>query len=259
MSLERPVALVTGSSRGIGRAIAVELAKAGYDIPVHYARNEDAANETAALIEAAGARAPRIRADLGNGADRRRLLDEVRRVFGRLDLLVNNAAMAPRARVDVLEATEESLDEILAVNLKGPFLLTRDAARWLVEVRKEHPSRPLSIINISSLSEYAPSVNRGDYCIAKAGIGMMTKLFAARLAEHGIRVNEVRPGIIATDMTLGVRDVYDRRIAEGLVPLRRWGQPEDVARAVRAMAGPDFEFATALAVDLDGGFHLRIL
>jgi NAD(P)-dependent dehydrogenase (short-subunit alcohol dehydrogenase family) len=259
MSAGRPVALVTGSSRGIGRAIAVELAAAGHDIPVHYVSNGDAARETAALVEAAGARAVLVQADLGSASDRERLLGEVRRAFGRLDILVNNAAMAPRARADLLEATEESLDEVLAVNLKGPFLLTRDAARWLLEIRKEHPSRPLSIINISSLSEYAPSVNRGDYCIAKAGLGMVTKLFAARLAEHRIRVNEVRPGIIATDMTRPVREVYDRRIAEGLVPMRRWGEPADVARAVRAIAGPDFEFATALAVDVDGGFHLRAL
>lgn len=259
MTPGRPAALVTGSSRGIGRAIAVELASAGYDIAVNYARNEDAAREAAGMVEAAGARAAIIQADIGSGPDRKRLLDEVKRTFGRLDLLVNNAAMAPRARVDVLEATEESFDEILSVNLKGPYLLTQAAARWLLEIRREHPSRRLSIINISSLSEYAPSVNRGDYCIAKAGLGMMTKLFAARLAEHGIRVNEVRPGIVATDMTAGVKETYDRRIADGLVPLRRWGEPADIGRAVRALAGPGFDFATALAVDVDGGFHLRTL
>ena len=157
--------------------------------------------------------------------------------------------MAPRARLDILEGTEESFDEIIASNLKGPFFLAQAVARWFLEIRTQHPDRRLSIINISSLSEYAPSVNRGDYCVAKAGLGMVTKLFAVRLADSGIRVNEVRPGIVATDMTAPAKEKYDRLIEAGLTPVRRWGTPEDVARAVRALAG----------MDLDGGFHLQRL
>lgn len=254
-----PVALVTGASRGIGRAIALELAAAGHDIIVNFHSREEAARSTVDAVAALGRTALASRADIASAADRRRLLEEVRGRFGRLDLLVNNAARAPRAREDILDAGEEGFDEIIAVNLKGPYFLTQAVARWFIEIKKEDPSRRLSIINISSLSEYAPSVDRGDYCIAKAGVGMITRLFAARLAEHGIRVNEVRPGIIATDMTRGVKDKYDRLIAGGLTPIRRWGAPEDVARAVRALAGPDFDFATAIAVDIDGGFHLQRL
>ncbi|MBI4605479.1 MAG: 3-ketoacyl-ACP reductase [Planctomycetes bacterium] len=254
-----PVALVTGSSRGIGRAIALELAGAGYDVAVHCARDEAKARGVASEVAARGRRAAVYRADLGSRADRERLVEGVRRELGRIDLLVNNAATTSSGRADLLEAAEEGFDEVIAVNLKGPHFLTQAVARWMIELRKAHPERPMSIINISSMSEYTPSVNRGDYCIAKAGLGMVTRLWASRLAEHGIRVNEVRPGIIATDMTAPVKDVYDRRIAEGLTPIRRWGAPEDVARAVRALASSDFDFSTAIAIDVDGGFHLHRL
>lgn len=254
-----PAALITGASRGIGKAIALELASAGYDIAVNYLRNEKEARATGDAVEARGRKALLSRADIGKKKDRERLLAEIGAAFGRLDLLVNNAAMAPRARADLLEASEESFDEVLATNLKGPFFLSQAVARWFLSIRKNDPHRRLSIINISSLSEYAPSINRGDYCIGKAGMGMVTKLFAARLAGEGIRVNEVRPGIIATDMTAPVKEKYDRLIEEGLTPIRRWGKPEDVARAVRALASADFDFCTALALDVDGGFHLRRL
>jgi len=253
------VALVTGASRGIGRAIAVELASAGYDIVVNYLRSEKEARATGGSVEATGRRALLSRADVGKREDRERLLSEIKAAFGRIDLLVNNAAMAPRTRSDLLEASEASFDEVLDANLKGPFFLSQAVARWFLAIRKEDPTRRLSIINISSISEYAPSDVRGDYCISKAGLGMVTKLFAARLAEQGIRVNEVRPGIIATDMTAPVKEKYDRLIQEGLTPIRRWGKPEDVARAVRALASADFDFSTALALDVDGGFHLRRL
>jgi NAD(P)-dependent dehydrogenase (short-subunit alcohol dehydrogenase family) len=259
VSAEAPVALVTGASRGIGRAIAIELAEAGYDIGVNFVRSEEAARDVAEKVAGAGRRAVLLRADVGKREDRAALLAGLREGLGRLDLLVNNAAVAPRTRADILEASEEGFDEVLAVNLKGAYFLSQAAARWMVETRKEHPERPLSIINISSISEYAPGVNRGDYCIAKAGVGMVTKLFAARLAEHGIRVNEVRPGVIATDMTAPVKESYDRRIAAGLTPIRRWGTPGDVARAVRVLAGGDLGFSTGMALDVDGGFHLRPL
>jgi NAD(P)-dependent dehydrogenase (short-subunit alcohol dehydrogenase family) len=254
-----PVALVTGASRGIGRAIALELATAGYEIVVNYVERQDAAEETAALVTGKGREALLARADISSCDDRESMLESIRAKFGRLDVLVNNAALAPRERVDLLESNEEHYDRTLDVNLKGPFFLTQSVAGWMVEERLADPGRKLYIVNISSLSEYTSSVLRGDYCLAKAGLGMLTSLFADRLGEHNIPVNEIRPGIIATDMTAGAKEKYDKLFAEGLTPFRRWGQPEDVARAVRALVGGDFDFATGSAIDLDGGFHLHRL
>ncbi len=259
MSSSSPVALVTGASRGIGRAIAVELASAGYDIVVNFVSRPEAAEETAALIAEQGREALLARADISGTGDRASMIEEIRSRFGRIDVLVNNAALAPRERVDLLESSEEHYDRTLDVNLKGPFFLTQSISRWMVEERLADPGRKLYIVNISSLSEYTSSVLRGDYCLAKAGLGMLTSLFADRLGEHNIPVNELRPGIIATDMTAGAKEKYDKLFAEGLTPFRRWGQPEDVARAVRALVGGDFDFATGSAIDLDGGFHLHRL
>jgi NAD(P)-dependent dehydrogenase (short-subunit alcohol dehydrogenase family) len=254
-----PVALVTGASRGIGRAIAMELAGAGWDVVVSYRVGVEPAKATVREIHALGRQGVPVQADMAQAEDRSRLVAETRRHFGRIDLLVNNAASSPKTRVDLLDADEMSFDAILAANLKGPYFLSQAVARWMIELKKEHPERRLSMVNISSISEYTPSVNRGDYCLAKAGMSMLTRLFAVRLAEHSIRVNEVRPGIIATDMTAGAKESYDRLIAAGLTPIRRWGQPADVARAVRLLAGPDLEFSTAVALDVDGGFHLHRL
>ena len=259
MPSSNPVALVTGASRGIGRAIALELAGAGYEIVVNYVARQDAADETAALITEQGREALLAQADISSSEDRESLLESIREKFGRIDVLVNNAALAPRERVDLLESSEEHYDRTLDVNLKGPFFLTQSVAGWMVEERQADPGRKLYIVNISSLSEYTSSVLRGDYCLAKAGLGMLTSLFADRLGEHNIPVNEIRPGIIATDMTAGAKEKYDKLFAEGLTPFRRWGQPEDVARAVRALVGGDFDFATGSAIDLDGGFHLHRL
>ncbi len=259
MPSSNPVALVTGASRGIGRAIALELAGAGYEIVVNYVARQDAADETAALITEQGREALLAQADISSSDDRESLLESIREKFGRIDVLVNNAALAPRERVDLLESSEEHYDRTLDVNLKGPFFLTQSVAGWMVEERQADPDRKLYIVNISSLSEYTSSVLRGDYCLAKAGLGMLTSLFADRLGEHNIPVNEIRPGIIATDMTAGAKEKYDKLFAEGLTPFRRWGQPEDVARAVRALVGGDFDFATGSAIDLDGGFHLHRL
>ena len=259
MSSNSPVALVTGASRGIGRAIAVELASAGYDIVVNFVSRPEAAEETAALIADEGRETMLAQADISSTEDRASMIEETRSRFGRIDVLVNNAALAPRERVDLLESSEEHYDRTLDVNLKGPFFLTQSIARWMVEERLADPDRKLYIVNISSLSEYTSSVLRGDYCLAKAGLGMLTSLFADRLGEHNIPVNEIRPGIIATDMTAGAKEKYDKLFAEGLTPFRRWGQPEDVARAVRALVGGDFDFATGSAIDLDGGFHLHRL
>jgi 3-oxoacyl-[acyl-carrier protein] reductase len=256
---EARAALVTGGSRGIGRAIALELAAAGWDIGVGYARNLRAAEETLSLVEARGRRAVLCPGDLASPAGRLAVLAAMREGFDRIDVLVNNAGAAPRTRADLLEATEESFDEAIAVNLKGPYFLSQAAARWMVEIHARFPERKLAMVNVSSISEYAASVNRGEYCLAKAGVGMMTRLFAERLAEFDIRVNEVRPGIIATDMTEGVKEKYDRLIAGGLTPIRRWGRPEDVGRAVAAILSGGFDFTTGAAFEVDGGFSLRKL
>jgi NAD(P)-dependent dehydrogenase (short-subunit alcohol dehydrogenase family) len=260
------VALVTGGGRGIGRGIVLSLAGIGYDLVVNYAANEEAARQTAADAAAAGLASGRrvrveiCRADVAHSADRQQLIQFTRERFGRLDLLVNNAGVAPVVRADLLETSEESFDRLMGINLRGPFFLTQKAAHWMLEQQEAAPADYLpQIVNISSVSTYAASVNRGEYCIAKAGLAMMTKLFAARLAEHGIRVYEVRPGIIETDMTASVRERYDRLIQDGLTPIRRWGTPEDVGQAVAALAASALPFSTGEVINVDGGFHLRIL
>jgi NAD(P)-dependent dehydrogenase (short-subunit alcohol dehydrogenase family) len=252
----RPVALVTGGSRGIGRAICVELAAAGYHVAINYAENAQAARDTQAQVESRS-EAILIKADVGSTSEHGRLLDEVLTRWSRIDLLVNNAAITSLSRKDILEATEESWDRVVAVNLKGPYFLSQRVARAMIGLLPDllHPA----IINISSLSAYAASINRGDYCISKAGLSMATALFAVRLAEHGINVYEVRPGIVDTDMTAGSREVYDRLIKDGLTPMRRWGTPADVARAVVALATGQIPFSTGDVLNVDGGFHVRRL
>lgn len=260
--------LITGASRGIGRGIALELARLGADLVLGCARNLAAARQTAAdcvsLAASAGKsiRAEICQADLGSGAGRARLIEFTRSALGRLDLLVNNAGVAPEPRADILEASEESFDRLINVNVKGPYFLTQLAARWMIEQSRAGlppaPMRP-KIITITSISAYTASVNRGDYCVAKAALAMLTPLFAARLAEHGINVYEIRPGIIATDMTRPVKEKYDRLIAQGLTPIQRWGTPEDVGRAVAAIAQDLLPFSTGEVLNVDGGFHLRRL
>jgi NAD(P)-dependent dehydrogenase (short-subunit alcohol dehydrogenase family) len=248
------VALVTGGSRGIGRGICLELARAGYALAINYAGNAEAAAETQRLL-GPGADALLCQADVGSGADRDRLVGEVLARWGRIDVLVNNAGITSVGRRDILEATEDSWDRVLAVNLKGPYFLTQRVAREMIRLLPGlvHPA----VINISSLSSYSMSTNRGDYCISKTGLSMVTKLFALRLAEHGIRVYEVCPGVIDTDMTAGARERYTRLIAEGLTPIRRWGTPADVGKAVAALVTGAIPFSTGDVVNVDGGFHLR--
>ena len=253
------VALVTGGGRGIGRGIALALGQRGWRVGVSFHRDSSAANETGRAIIAAGGEALVLQGDIARTADHLRILETLRQTWGRLDLLVNNAGMAPRQRKDLLELTEESYDEVLSTNLKGPFFLTQQAARWMVELKRTGATPEPVIINIGSMSAYTASISRGEYCISKAGMGMMTALFAARLAEEGIRVYEIRPGIIATDMTAGVREKYDHLIAEGLLPIKRWGQPEDVAAAVVALAEGALPYSTGEVINVDGGFHLRRL
>ncbi len=250
-------AIVTGASRGIGRAIAVALGGLGMRISINYHANRAAADEAAAAVEQAGGQALLVQADVAKAEDRSRLLEETVGHLGPVDVLVNNAGVAPKVRADLLEAGEQSFDEVLATNLKGPYFLSQQVARHMLE----HPDRPdRAIVNIGSLSAYAASVNRGEYCVAKAGVAMMTTLFAARLADAGINVFEVRPGIIETDMTSAVKQKYDQLILEqGLTPIRRWGRPEDIGRAVAAIASGAFPFSTGEVINVDGGFHMHRL
>ncbi len=256
--------LVTGSSRGLGRGVALRLASAGHSVAIHYASNRAAAAETAAACaNAAPSRDqafPVVGGDIGDSAARARLMAEALEAFGRLDALVNNAGIAPRVRADITEATEEIFDEVLAVNLKGPYFLSQLAARhWLANPGQSALPGGYKLIFVSSLSADAASTNRGEYCISKAGLAMANKLWAARLAEAGIQALELRPGIMATDMTAGVKEKYDTLLAGGLVPQKRWGNPEDVGLAVESILGGAFPFSTGDTINIDGGFHLKRL
>jgi len=254
-----PVAIVTGASRGIGRAIAARLARDGYAVAVNFHSSQQAAAELVHEIEQAGGQAIAIGADVGAAADRVRLVDETLARLGRLDVLVNNAGITSVGRKDLLEATEESWDTVFATNLKGPFFLAQLAARAMIKLIESATIPRGTIVNVSSISAYAVSTNRADYCVAKAAMQMMTWLFADRLAEHRINVYEVCPGVIASDMTAPVKEKYDRLIANGLAPIRRWGQPADVAAAVAMLASGQLPFSTGERINIDGGFHIRRL
>ena len=253
------VALVTGAGRGIGRSIAVALAEHDWRVVINYRGNAEAAAETLCLVESPGGQGIAVQADVADAAGRDRLVETTLERFRRIDLLVNNAGIAPRQRVDVLETSEASYDEVMAVNLKGPFFLTQRVAQVMIELLNAGVVVQPKIVNIGSLSAYTSSPSRGEYCISKAGVAMMTALYADRLAEYGIHVYEVRPGIIETDMTRVVKEKYDRLIAGGVTPIRRWGQPGDVARAVVALAEGVLPFSTGEVINVDGGFHLRRL
>jgi len=243
----RPIAVVTGASRGIGRGIAEELSRT-HQVVATYRGRVDAAES---LRSATGATI--IQSDISSAADRSALISTVLDKFGRIDLLVNNAGIAPRERRDLLEATEESFDELIATNLKGPHFLTQAAARQML---LQGAGR---IVFVTSISAYTASVNRGDYCISKAGLSMSVALWAARLAAHNIGVFEIRPGIIRTDMISAVEKVYEEKIAGGLLPQRRMGEATDIARALRAVADGLLDYATGQVINVDGGFHLRTL
>jgi len=253
------VALITGAGRGIGRGIASGLAGHGWTVGVNYRGDLAAAEACLAGIQAAGGSGLLVQADVSQAEDRQRLLDQILEAYGRLDLLVNNAGMGPRRRTDLLAMSEASYDEVLDVNLKGPFFLTQAAARKMIELLAQGKIERPKIINIGSISAYTSSAQRGEYCLSKAGLGMMTTLFADRLAGEGIQVFEIRPGIVATDMTAVVKDKYDQLIVDGLLPLKRWGQPDDVARAVLAIAEDYLPYSTGEVINVDGGFHLRRL
>lgn len=255
-------ALITGSSRGIGRGIAIELARAGYQVAIHYVANEAAARQALALVEAAGGGGFIVQGDVTRATDRERIVNETLVRLGRLDLFVNNAGVAPSVRADVLDASEESFDRLISINLKAPYLLAQQVAKAMLAQAPDPGGFRGRMVNISSISAYTASINRGDYCMSKAGLSMLTKLFATRLAGEGIQVHEIRPGVIETDLTRGVKDKYDQLILReerGITPIRRWGLPEDIGRAVRAIAEDHFPFSAGGGFDVDGGFHLQRL
>ena len=229
---------------------------------INYAGNEAADRECKALceeaVEASGGRrrVETVQADISIAADRERMLDFVHRNFGRLDLLVNNAGVAPNVRADLLEAGEESFDRLININLKGPYFLTQSAAK-LIANSTPLPEAARAVVNVTSISAYTVSTNRGDYCVAKAGLAMMTRLYAVRLAEFGIGVFEIQPGVIATDMTGCVKEKYDRLFANGLTPINRWGEPSDIGKAVVAVAAGLFPYSTGQVFNVDGGFHIH--
>ncbi len=244
--------------------MAEELAAAGFSVAIHYASNRDAADEASAACRAAAVRHGQefhvVKADIGKAGDRQSLFDQTIDAFGRLDALVNNAGIAPRIRADLIQATEEIFDEVMAINLKGPYFLSQLAARhWLSHPGESRLAGGFKLIFVSSLSAAAVSTNRGEYCVSKAGLAMASQLWAARLAAEGIQVMELRPGIMATDMTSGVRDKYDKLLADGMVPQKRWGSPRDLGLAVRAILEDRFPFTTGDVINIDGGFHLRRL
>lgn len=256
--------LVTGSSRGLGRGVAERLAACGYSVAIHYAHNQDAAKEVsdrcASQAKDPSQRFPVVGGNLGEAAGRQKIFEETLAAFGRLDALVNNAGIAPRVRADLVDATEESFDEVVSVNLKGPYFLSQLVVRhWLANPGQSTLGGIYKLLFVSSISADTASVARGEYCISKAGLAMASQLWAVRLADEGVQVLELRPGIMATDMTAGVKEKYDALIAGGLVPQKRWGTPEDLALAVEAVLGGAFPFTTGDVIHIDGGFHLRRL
>jgi 3-oxoacyl-[acyl-carrier protein] reductase len=255
--MEKPVALVTGSARGIGLGIAEKLAQNGFDLVIDDVHGE--AEEVLFNLHKLGADAIYVQADISDANSRHRLLHEIKTCFGRLDMLVNNAGVAPKVRMDILQASEESFDRVMTINLKGPYFLTQGVAAWMIDQKKAFPERNYRIVNISSISAYTSSPGRGEYCLSKAGISMMTKLYADRLAEFGIGVYEIQPGIISTDMTTAVKEKYDTMIEAGLLPIKRWGRPEDIANAVVGIASGFVDYTTGQVINVDGGFHLRRL
>ena len=245
--MSNPIAVVTGASRGIGRGIAEELSR-DHIVVATYRGRQDAAES----LQAATGAVP-FQCDISSVVDRGALMNFVREKYGRLDLLVNNAGIAPRERRDILDATEESFDELIGTNLKGPHFLTQLAARWM---ETQGSGR---IVFVTSISSYTASVNRAEYCISKAALSMTVALYAQRLAAHGVKVFEVRPGVIRTDMIAAVETAYDEKIANGLLPQRRMGETADVARAIRAIADGLLDYSTGQILNVDGGFHLRSL
>lgn len=255
----KKVALVTGGSRGIGLGIAQKLAQNGFDLAINGIRDENFVQDVLENLRELGAKVIYCQGDIASTEDRESMLKKIKNHFGRLNILVNNAGVAPKERNDILSATEESFDYVISINLKGTYFLTQAVANWMIEQKADSESFTGSIITISSISATVASVNRGEYCISKAGLSMITQLFATRLGEFNIPVFEVRPGIIKTDMTEGITEKYDKLIAEGLTLQKRWGFPDDVGKAVAAIAKGDFPYSTGQVFMIDGGLTIARL
>lgn len=252
----RQVALITGGTRGIGLGISRELALKGYDLALNGIRPDEQVQDVLDELRESGGEVIYCRGNVSETADRVQMLKKILENYGRLNLLVNNAGMAPRKRLDILETTQESYHEVMNVNLGGPFFLTQQAANYMIAEKQKDPDFKAAIVNISSVSATLASVNRGEYCISKAGMSMMTQLFAVRLGEYDIPVFEVRPGVTQTDMTSGVKEKYDRMIEEGLTLQKRWGYPADVGRAVASLAEGDLAYSTGQVIMVDGGLTI---
>lgn len=246
----KKTALITGGSRGIGLGIATHLAQRGFDLAINGVRDKDAVADTIAQLKSFGGDVIYCRADVGDAGQRAAMLQQVMDHYGALHVLVNNAGVAPKERKDLLETTEESYDRLMDMNLKGAFFLTQAVAHVMIKQQEG------CIINVSSISATVASVMRGEYCISKAGLSMMTQLFAVRLGEYQIPVYEVRPGIIATDMTAGVKEKYDQLISNGLLVQPRWGSPDDVGKAVAMLAAGDLPYSTGQVIMIDGGLTI---
>ena len=264
MAEEHPSVLVTGASRGLGRGIAVRLAELGMSVAINYAGNRAAADETIRLCRSVqmsdSQRFLPLQADIGSADDRQQLVAQTIDIFGRLDALVSNAGIGPKVRADIIDTSIDSYAEVLRVNLEGPFFLAQLVARyWLLEQPDPRLPDGFKIVFNSSISARTASINRPEYCISKAGLAMVSELWAVRLAREGIQVYELRPGIMATDMTAGVKAKYDKMLADGLVPQQRWGTADDVGRAVGSLLSGDFPYSTGSVIYIDGGFHLSRL
>jgi 3-oxoacyl-[acyl-carrier protein] reductase len=256
---EKRIALITGAGRGIGRGIATQLAACGWNIAINDIGNPEPPQQTLQQVRSLGCQGTVVMADVTNPADRERMVAGILEKFGRIDLLVNNAGIGPRQRLDILETSEESMHEVLGVNLIGPFFLTQLVAIKMIYLIEKKIIENPKIVNIGSISAFATSINRPEYCISKAGVSMSTLLYADRLARHGINVYEIRPGIIETPLTAGVKEKYDKLISEGITPIQRWGQPEDIGKAIVAIAEDYLPFSTGQVINVDGGFHIQRL
>ena len=250
------VAFITGGSRGIGYGIALELAKRGFDLAINGVRPLNEISNVLDELKALGAETIYCQGDVASAPARAGMIRQIKDHYGRLHMLVNNAGVAPKERKDLLEMSEESFERLMSTNLQGPFFLTQVIARWMIEQQEADAAFNACIINISSMSATVASVNRGEYCMAKAGLSMSTRLFAVRLGAHGIPVYEVRPGVIHTDMTAAVSAKYDHLIEEGLCVQKRWGEPDDVGKAVAALATGAFPYSTGQVIMVDGGLTI---
>jgi 3-oxoacyl-[acyl-carrier protein] reductase len=252
----RRVALITGGSRGIGFGIARELAQNNFDLAINGTRSAALVENELKELREYGVDVMYCKGDIASSGDRMEILRQIKDLYGRLNVLVNNAGVAPKERRDILDATEESFDYVMGVNLKGSYFLTQKTANWMIEQKKIDTEFKGCIINISSVSATVVSLNRGEYCISKAGMGMVTQLFAVRLGEYDIPVFEVRPGIIQTDMTSGVKEKYDKLINEGLCVQKRWGEPQDVGKVVVSLTKSNFMYSTGQVIMVDGGLTI---